>query len=229
MGCGFGLGLLALAMLTGAVLSGVPSLARPGLVQRPNPAADATKAAASAPAPPEATSGLILSAPLATPTSSAGTLMGQSDNPWEKDIPEAACIPADLPQTGHVLQVIDGVTIRVLMDQDQRVYAVRYLGLELPSGANPELALSAARRNTELAYGQRITLVRDLTDLDGYGRMLRYAMVGHTFINYDLIAGGYDQAKLAPPDTACSSTFQGAEAQAQLAGLGLWSPPTPKP
>jgi len=44
----------------------------------------------------------------------------------------ASCIPNNTPQTGKVVDVVDGDTIKVLLDQDGQTYTVRYIGMDTP-------------------------------------------------------------------------------------------------
>ena len=146
-------------------------------------------------------------------------------NPWAADIPEAACIPYDLPQTGLVVEIVDGDTIKVLLDSDGRVHSVRYLGAdasEIRGGGASSLGLQAMAHNTELTYGKQALLVRDITDSDVNGTLLRYVMVDGVFVNYALVSGGLARATAASPDTACLAALLAAEHQARAAGLGLW-------
>lgn len=230
MGCGFAIVLLGLALLTGTVMSGLPSLGAPIRIQL-TAAATTTLNVASpilpSPAPTESSS-VSPRVPSLTPASTAPSTL-PADNPWVATIPEAACIPTDIPQTGRVVEVIDAETIRVLMDRDGRVYAVRYLGVLVPPGIDPHVARNGVLRNIDLTFNKHVSLVRDLTDQDEFGRLLRYAMVDRTFVNYALIAAGFARAELAPPDTSCYAAFHAVEQQAQYQGLGLWAPPTIKP
>jgi len=173
------------------------------------------------------------------PTAGVGTTTapalaaGAAANPWVSDIPEAGCIPADIPQTGIVVEIVDGRTIKVLLDGDGRVFSVRYIGVGPPENSvSPLLASASLTRNSQLAYHKEATLVRDITDADLSGTLLRYAMVDHVFINHALLAGGYVRAASSPPDTACASAFAAAEQDAKARGLGLWAAPldgTPAP
>ncbi len=115
------------------------------------------------------------------------------------------------------------------MDQDGRVYAVRYLGVDIPTGLDRHVARNGVLFNIGLTYNKHVSLVRDLTDQDGSGRLLRYVMVDRTFVNYALIAAGFARAELSPPDTSCYAAFHAVEQQAQSQALGLWAPPTITP
>ena len=159
----------------------------------------------------------------ATPAATATLIpvMAPPSNPWAANIPEAACIPADLPQTGRVVEVVDGNTIKVLMDGDGRVYSVRYLGADVPvvsSGAG----LAAMAGNIELAYRRQAVMVRDITDTDVNGTLLRYVMVDRVFVNHALVSSGLATTNLNTPDTACQAALLAAERQAQAGGLGIW-------
>jgi endonuclease YncB( thermonuclease family) len=165
--------------------------------------------------------GILTSAPTEVPAAANGAI---SANPWAEAIPEAACIPADLPQTGRVVEVLDGDTVRVLMDRDGRVYSVHYLGVEAPrlSGESDIQGRLAMARNTELIFGKPAVLVRDINDADSSGTLLRYVMVGDVFVNQALIQDGLAKVGMDSPDTACLQTFLAAQQEAQSEARGIW-------
>ena len=163
--------------------------------------------------------------PAQSATSTPPAQAAPPSNPWAADIPDAACIPYDLPQTGLVVEIVDGDTIKVLLDSDGRVHSVRYLGVDAPGiqgAGSSSVALEAMSRSTELAFHRQALLVRDLTDSDINGTLLRYVLVDGVFVNYALVSAGLARASAASPDTACLAALQSAEQQAQAAGLGLW-------
>jgi endonuclease YncB( thermonuclease family) len=224
-GCGLALGLLALMYGSrgNPVTRGNPFSESPGTptvspsVRATLPtdptgnmeSADATEAPASTPAQPS----------LLWPTEAT-----QPANVWAADIPEAACIPADLPQTGRVVDILDGDTIRVLLDQDGRVYSVRFLGVNAPAldGATAGAGREARVRSSELVYRKQVILVRDLTDTDASGTLLRYVLADGVFVNEDLIQEGLGQVEMSEPDTACLDTYLAAQQEAQAKGRGMW-------
>jgi endonuclease YncB( thermonuclease family) len=190
-----------------------------------------TLAAATRTAFPSPSSTPIPPSPILSPTNtvaaSATTAASATlppANPWAAEIPSAACIREDLPQTGLVVGIVDGDTIRVRLDGEQRVYSVRYIGVQAPRAGQYYAALSEAA-NLDLAYLKQAVLVRDLTDTDPQGTLLRYVMAEGKFVNYELIAGGYAQARASAPDTACLSSFRAAQQKAQSGKLGMWSGP----
>ena len=75
----------------------------------------------------------------------------------------------------------------------ENVYSVRYIGVEAPQTGNT-MEPSQQARTRSLCFYKQATLVRDLTDTDPQGTLLRYVMVEGKFVNYELIAGGYAQS-----------------------------------
>lgn len=143
-----------------------------------------------------------------------------------------SCIPANLPQTGKVVDVVDGDTIKVLLDQDGLVYTVRYIGMDTPENTSQVeyFGPEATMKNIELVAGKTVSLIKDVSETDPFGRLLRYVLTDDVFVNYELVAQGYANTAAYPPDTACISTFQEAEQGASIAALGLWAaPPTLAP
>jgi micrococcal nuclease len=142
------------------------------------------------------------------------------------------CIPNNSPQTGRVVDVVDGDTIKVLLDEDGATYSVRYIGMDTPENTSQieYFGPEATAKNSELVYGKSVTLIKDVSETDRYGRLLRYVIADGVFVNYELVTQGYANTASYPPDIACIPTFQAVEQQASSAKLGLWSkPPTTAP
>jgi len=178
-----------------------------------------TQASATRAAPTAAPTAAATIAPTPTPI----PVVIAPNNPLVTAIPEAWCIQPDLPQTGRVVEVVDGDTIKVLLDSDGRVYSVRYLGADAPDLSDSTgIALQVMARNTELVYRRQAVLVRDVSDSDLNGTLLRYVLVDGVFVNHRLVAEGWAEVSMSPPDTACLGTLLSAEQQAQAAGLGVW-------
>jgi len=145
-------------------------------------------------------------------------------------IPGASCIPNNTPQTGMVVKVVDGDTIKVRLDQDGLVYSVRYIGMDTPENTTSKefFGQEASDKNAELVANKSVIMIKDVSETDRYDRLLRYILVGDIFVNYELVAQGYANAVSYPPDTACLGTFRVAEADAAAAHLGFWAiTPTP--
>jgi endonuclease YncB( thermonuclease family) len=123
-------------------------------------------------------------------------------------------------ETGQVTNVIDGDTIDVMLNGE--VVRVRYVGVNTPE--RDEVCYSdAVSANRRMVEGQTVTLVRDTSETDRYGRLLRYIYVGGTFVNQVLVEQGYAEAVLYDPDDQYFNTFSQLEQTAARAGLGCHS------
>jgi endonuclease YncB( thermonuclease family) len=134
----------------------------------------------------------------------------------------SACIPNNPHQTGRVLEVVDGNTVRILIKDNGLVYVIRYIGIVSP--VDKKISVVAKQKNTDLVYGKEVVLIKDVNDKDDRGRLLRYVMVGDTFVNFEMIKQGLGTALDVPPDSACAQTFQQVEQSASGSLLGVWSP-----
>jgi micrococcal nuclease len=167
---------------------------------------------------------------LATPSSPSPLPLSSTASPvatlTTPQVALPAGIPACIPQntareTGLVVSIVDGDTIEVrINDRDVRV---RYIGVDTPEH-DQALYAEATAYNQKLVENKTVTLVKDTSDVDPFNRLLRYVIVGDTFVNNELVAMGYAQAAAYPPDTACLSTFETAQRKAQLVKVGLWMP-----
>lgn len=121
---------------------------------------------------------------------------------------------------GTVIDVIDGDTIDVRIAG--LVYRVRYIGMDTPEEAYLSNEATAVNRN--LVNGQEVLLIKDVSDVDQFGRLLRYVFSGEIFVNFELVNRGYAQILTYPPDVACSDTFLTAQQLAISSFLGFWQP-----
>ena len=84
------------------------------------------------------------------------------------------CIPWHTEASrGKVIRIIDGITIEVEIDGDP--FIVRYIGLDLPS---PDFHAQSLETNAELVFNGEILLVKDRSEMDEEGRLLRYVIAG---------------------------------------------------
>ena len=116
----------------------------------------------------------------------------------------ASCIPANSAQTGTVVDVIDGDTIRVLLDDDGLIYSVRYIGMDTPEDTSyvEYFGPEATQRNREMVAFKKVTMIKDVPEKDRYGRLLRYIIVDNIFVNHQLVAEGCANTASYPPDTS---------------------------
>lgn len=130
-------------------------------------------------------------------------------------------------------RVVDGDTIDVLIAGT--TYRVRYIGVDTPETVDPRTDVQcygreASERNHRLVEGKTVLLEKDISEIDKYGRLLRYVWVDGEMVNAALVRDGYAMAISYPPDVKYQELFAGLQQQAREAGLGLWGPvciPTP--
>lgn len=116
-----------------------------------------------------------------------------------------------------VIYVVDGDTIAVRLNgQEARV---RYIGMNTPENDEPCYS-EATAANARLVQGQQVRLVRDTSDTDQFGRLLRYVYVGNTFVNEQLVRDGYAEVVSYPPDTKYYERFRELEREAAQAKRG---------
>ncbi len=122
-----------------------------------------------------------------------------------------------------VKRVIDGDTIE--LDDGKRA---RYIGIDTPELVHPKkpvecFAQEAKALNQRLVEGKPVRLVKDVSDTDKYGRLLRYVYVGDTFVNDYLIRQGFAFASTYPPDVRYAEQFVAAQKEARDNNRGLWA------
>lgn len=122
-----------------------------------------------------------------------------------------------------VIHVVDGDTIQI--DTGQKV---RYIGMNTPETVDPRRPVQcfgkeASVYNKNLVLNKKVKLVKDISEKDKYGRLLRYVYLADgTFVNLKLVRDGYAYADTFPPDVAHAADFVTAQQQAREGGLGLW-------
>lgn len=167
--------------------------------------------------------------PTAIPGQSGMTQTPGTAGNQELAAPGSDCLPASTERSrGLVTRVLDGESIEVVIGND--LFRVRYIGLDAP-GIIPTIEWQGPQAisvNDKLVSGQFVSLIRDISDVDANGYLLRYVVVGNIFVNYELIRLGYARAVSAQPDIACDLTFLKAQGEAQVTVSGIWIP-TPIP
>jgi len=103
----------------------------------------------------------------------------------------------------YVLKVFDGDSI--LVEMGGRQVEVRYVGIDAPEfdGATWSAAGRSADVNRSLVLYRQVTMIRDISEIDRYDRLLRYVFVGDVFVNHELVRTGAAEAKAYIPDIAC--------------------------
>lgn len=122
-----------------------------------------------------------------------------------------------------VTHVVDGDTIKL-----ENGKVVRYIGIDTPETVDPRKPVQcfgkeASAKNKELVEGKEVRLVKDTSETDKYGRLLRYVYVGDEFINDYLVRQGYAHSSSYPPDVKHQDQFRAAEQEARENKRGLWA------
>jgi endonuclease YncB( thermonuclease family) len=145
----------------------------------------------------------------------------------------SCAVPAkteNLAPEGSTLQGMDGVSVVRVVDGDTIVVAiggargtkVRLIGIDTPERGDCMFD-AATQRMRALVEGQRVRLVRDVSETDRYGRLLRYVFVGDRFVNALMVSEGFANAATYPPDVAHARDFVALERVARAARRGLWA------
>jgi len=130
--------------------------------------------------------------------------------------------PSGLPEVAwHVAEVIDGDTLRVTHADLERT--VRLVGINAPE-RNECWADEATAALRAMVSDGTVSLERDVSDQDRYGRLLRYVRTStDRDVGGSLIDGGHAIARSYPPDTARDAEYHERQRAAQEAGRGLWA------
>jgi len=173
-------------------------------------------AATITPASPHPTSSPVVTALLATETS--GVEFTPTTTISSIDLSGINCIPYGEAQVGRVLDIMDGITVKVMLDG--LVYNVRYIGLQLPDDAG--FADAASMLNGQLVWGRDVNLYRGSIEKDELGQLLRYVVIDEKMVNLELINKGLVSVVDDPSGVACIHAFRDAEQLARSAKVGQW-------
>ena len=148
--------------------------------------------------------------------------------------------PVGATEAARVVRVVDGDTL--VIDRGLGNERLRYLGVDAPESVKPDsevefMGREASAVNAALVEGQTVVLERDVSDVDQYGRLLRYAWLrdgegqgdGWLLVNLELVRQGYAGVVTFPPDVRWIDELRAAERVARDAGIGLWEPPRRSP
>ncbi len=121
-----------------------------------------------------------------------------------------------------VTRVIDGDTIEIEGGEK-----LRYIGMDTPETVDPRKPIQcfgeeASKKNKELVEGKMVRLEKDVTELDKYGRLLRYVYADNIFVNLLLVQEGFAHSYAYPPNVKYQSRFIAAERLARKQKKGLW-------
>jgi len=161
-------------------------------------------------------------------------LLFSKNNPLPKSSVVPTNVPTPISCRGQacltqvkVIRVIDGDTIEI-----EGKIKVRYIGINSPEISHDStgkktgeqcFAQEAFLENKKLVEGKIITLVKDISDKDKYGRILRYVYVDDLFVNEYLIINGFAKIMAVKPNTKYYQQFKIDEKVAKENNLGIWN------
>jgi len=116
-----------------------------------------------------------------------------------------------------VERVIDGDTIELRGGK-----RVRLLGIDSPE-KKQYYCEEATERLRQLVEGKDVTLEKDVTNRDKYGRLLRYVYAGRVFVNLEMVKEGYAVLFTTPRNVKHLNELMKAEDEAKLKGIGVWN------
>ena len=149
-----------------------------------------------------------------------GGCASSSGDPVPGAAPAGATGASTTGDQARVTHVTDGDSVDVMVGG--REDEVRLIGINAPESGEC-FADEAAAALRELVDGVPARLVRDESNRDQFGRLLRYLFVGDTFVNEALVRGGFAQAYRYEPDVAEADRLDAAQAVAQREEVGLWA------
>ncbi len=123
----------------------------------------------------------------------------------------------------QVIRIIDGDTFEI-----EGAERVRLIGVDTPESVQSDTPVECYARESseylkELIEGKTVKLVRDTTNRDQYGRLLRYVYLDGIFVNEKIVREGYAQSVAYRPDTRLQSQLDRAEQVARRDSKGRWN------
>lgn len=126
-----------------------------------------------------------------------------------------------------VTRVIDGDTVELNTGEK-----LRYIGIDAPEKQNPKECFSgeSVQANKDLVLNKQVRLVKDKSNRDRYGRLLRYVFLqpqasgaAELFVNDYLVRNGFAFSKGYRPDVTMQTALDSAQREASASGRGLWT------
>ena len=159
------------------------------------------------------------------PEGCSGVFLATSRGGAEAPVSGGGCNPFQEPgerARTTVSRVIDGDTI--VVEGGERV---RYVGIDAPEvGEAPEpFGPESTDLNRRLVEGRDVLLVRDTSDRDRFGRLLRYVYADGILVNAEIVREGHARAVVFPPDDEHALCFAALEEEAKEARRGMWAEP----
>jgi micrococcal nuclease len=129
----------------------------------------------------------------------------------------------DGAETVTVASITDGDTIDVIR-QEGTIGTVRLIGINTPESNECFAGDAAAALGALTPVGATVGMTVDISDVDQYGRLLRYLWLGAMSVNEEMVRRGAGISRRYQPDTAMADRLEAAQREAKESQLGLWAP-----
>ncbi len=120
-------------------------------------------------------------------------------------------------EQARVSHIVDGDTCDLSTGERKRL-----IGIDTPERGRL-FYKEATQHLAELILDKDVILIKDVSETDRYGRLLRHVYVGGEWINKKMIEDGYARLVTYPPDVLHVEEFQEVELQARIRKNGIWS------
>ena len=129
-------------------------------------------------------------------------------------------IESSLLPTASVTRVTDGDT--VVLDNGE---TVRLIGIDSPEVYPAQECYGKESGEAVRAWlvGKKVSLEKDISEVDRYERKLRYIWIGDEMVNEEIVRRGWARARVYEPDTMYENELSAAQYIAQSGNLGMWS------
>ncbi|WP_440604594.1 thermonuclease family protein [Bacillus sp. GB_SG_008] len=129
-------------------------------------------------------------------------------------------------KTANVLEVIDGDTIKIKLDDKEET--VRMILVDTPETKHPSKPVQpfgpeASDFTKKELSGKQIGLELDAQERDKYGRLLAYVWLDDQLFNGTLLEKGYARVAVFPPNTKYVDQFRKIQDAARNSKTGIWS------
>jgi micrococcal nuclease len=147
-------------------------------------------------------------------------LLGEDYEPVVQDVIKNTEILVDSSSNEKdeylVTHIVDGDTFDISTGE-----RVRMIGIDTPERGK-YFYKEATNRLDELIGNKKVILIKDVSETDKYGRILRHVYIDDVWINKQMIEEGFARFVTFPPDVMHVEEFREAQKYAKKNKLGLW-------
>ena len=127
------------------------------------------------------------------------------------------CSSENISTMAVVDRVVDGDTVELNTSEK-----VRFICVNTPE-KNEDGYLEATNFLRETLLNKTVLLVKDTSDKDKYGRLLRYVYLDGILVNSLIAEKGFGESFPFEPDTSLCNKIKTAEEKAKFGKIGIWA------